>query len=284
MAEIDYEVEYDNRARVPEHPQIMAGWVRDAAAYRAGHAGATLGLSYGPSPRQTLDIFPAPGAGDDAPLALFVHGGWWRALDPSSFSHMAAGANAHGVSVALAGYDLCPQVGIAQIVDQIRAACLLLWRRHRRRFMVYGHSAGGHLSACMTATNWSALDADAPPDLVPAGYAISGVFDLEPLIHTSMNADFKLTATTARMISPIHWPVPRGRTLDAVVGARESGEFLRQSRDMARAWAGEAHTHYAEIPGADHFTVLTPLTDPASAMTARVVELARHPQGIARGR
>jgi len=284
MSEIDYDREYDNRARVPEHPQVFAAWARDAAAYRAGHAGARLGVSYGPSPRQTLDIFPASGAGDDTPLALFVHGGWWRSFDPSSFSQMAAGPNAHGVTVAVAGYDLCPQVSVAQIVDQIRAACLMLWRSYRRRLVVYGHSAGGHLAACMAATNWSSLDPDAPPDLVPAGYAISGVFDLAPLLHTTINADLRLTEMTARMVSPIHWPVPPGRTLDAVVGALESSEFLRQSRDMAQAWAGVAHTHYAAIPGANHFTVLTPLTEPGSAMTARVVELARHPQGVSRRR
>ncbi|HWM83606.1 MAG TPA: alpha/beta hydrolase [Pseudolabrys sp.] len=282
MTEIDYETEYNNRARVPEHPQVMEGWVRDAAAYRAARPEARIGISYGPSARQTLDIFPAPGAGDDAPLAMFVHGGWWRSLDPSSFSHMAAGPNARGVTVAVAGYDLCPQVTIAQIIDQIRAACLLLWRTYRKRFVVYGHSAGGHLSACMTATNWTTLDPDVPGDLVPAGYAISGLFDLVPLTHTSMNTDFRMTETSARMISPINWPVPRGRTLDAVVGARESNEFLRQSQTMAEVWSGHAHTHYAALPDADHFTVLAPLTGAGSAMTARVSELARHPQGISR--
>jgi arylformamidase len=195
---------------------------------------------------------------------------------------MAAGLNARGVTVAIAGYDLCPQVTIAQIVDQIRAACLLLWRTYKKSFVAYGHSAGGHLSACMTATNWAALDAEVPADLVPAGYAISGLFDLVPLIHTGMNADFRLTETSARMISPINWSVPRGRTLDAVVGALESNEFLRQSRAMAEAWDGHAHTHYAAIAGANHFTVLAPLTNADSGMTARVAELARYPQGISR--
>lgn len=282
MAEIDYETEYNNRARVPENPQIMAGWARDAAAYRTARPDARIGLSYGPSARQTLDIFPAPGAGEDAPLALFVHGGWWRALDPSSFSHMAAGLNARGVSVAVAGYDLCPQVTIAQIIDQIRAACLLLWRTYKKRFVVYGHSAGGHLSACMTATNWTTLDPAVPADLVPAGYAISGVFDLVPLTKTSMNADFRMTEASARTISPINWPVPRGHTLDAVVGALESNEFLRQSQAIVEAWSANAHTHYAALPNHNHFTVLAPFTDAGSAMTARVAELARHPQGISR--
>src|SRR5262249_16392703 len=121
--------------RVPEHPQIFAGWARDAAAYREkalAEKRAELGLRYGSRPRQTLDVlFARPGT--PAPLAMFVHGGWWRSLERESFSHMAAGLNAHGVNVAIAGYDLCPQVTIAQIIDEIREACLFLWNRFGQR-------------------------------------------------------------------------------------------------------------------------------------------------------
>src|SRR5674476_1422643 len=117
---IDYEVEYDNRARVPEHPEIFARWQREAAAFHAAARNAQLGIGYGPSPRQTINLF----SGQDSPLALFIHGGWWRSLEPALFSQVAAGPNAHGVTVALAGYDLCPQVSIAQIVTQMRDACL----------------------------------------------------------------------------------------------------------------------------------------------------------------
>src|SRR5262249_38361247 len=101
MATIDYEAEYTNRARVPEHPAIFAGWTRDAAAYRAETAGerrAELGIRYGTTPRQTIDLF-SPAGGGAAPLALFIHGGYWRSLDPSSFSHMARGLNARGIAV-----------------------------------------------------------------------------------------------------------------------------------------------------------------------------------------
>jgi arylformamidase len=109
MTAIDLEAEYNNRARVPEHPGIIAGWKESAAAFRASHQNAEFGISYGPSARQMLDIF-WPDASRDAPLALFIHGGYWQALDPSSFSHLATAANANGVALALCGYDLCPQV------------------------------------------------------------------------------------------------------------------------------------------------------------------------------
>ena len=276
MSAINYEVEYDNRARVPEHPEIFARWDREAAAYRAVARNAELGLKYGPSPRQTIDLFPADGDNGQAPLALFIHGGWWRSLEPAKFSQIAAGANARGVTVAIAGYDLCPSISIATIVEQMRAACLYLWRKRQQRVFVYGHSAGGHLAACMAATDWKALAADVPADLVPAAYAVSGVFDLAPLTHISVNQDLKLDDRAAYDLSPLYWKVPAGRSLDAVVGAIESSEFLRQSLMMSETWrrAGAA-TRYEAIPNANHFTVFDPLRDPDSAMTARVAELAK---------
>jgi arylformamidase len=274
---IDYEVEYNNRARVPEHAEIFARWAADAAAYRErmkADENAELGLAYGTSPRQTVDLF-FPDATGHTPLALFVHGGYWRSLSAASFSHMAAGLNAHGIAVAVAGYDLCPQVTVGQIINQIRTACLFLWRRFGQRLMVYGHSAGGHLTACMVATDWKKFDPKAPADLVPAGYSISGLFDLAPLIHTAMNSDLRLDGVEVSRISPITWPVAPGLALDAVVGGLESAEFLRQSHAVAEAWRGKGvQTRYEEIPGANHFTVLDPLSDPGSAMTARCVALS----------
>ena len=273
-AAIDYEKEYDNRARVPEHPEIFARWERETAEYRKAAAGAQLGISYGPSPRQIIDFFPVKDA--NAPLAMFIHGGWWRTLDPSMFSQMAKGANGHGVSVAVAGYDLCPQVSIATIIEQMRAACLFLWRQHKRRIFVYGHSAGGHLAACMVATDWKTLAPDALADLVPSGYSISGVFDLMPLLQVSQNADLKLTAKSAHDDSPLSWRVPAGRALDAVVGGIESAEFLRQSHAIVDAWKSATKTRYEEFAGKNHFTVVDAVTDASSAMTKRVVEMARH--------
>ena len=269
---IDYEKEYDNRGRVKEHPEIFARNERDSAAYRDAAKGAELGIKYGPSPRQYIDFFPGK---DGGPLAIFIHGGWWRTRDPSAYSHLAGGSNAHGVSVAMLGYDLCPQVSIATIIEQMRAACLFLWRKKHQRMLAIGHSAGGHLAACMAATDWKTIAPDAPSDLVPAAYAISGVFDLAPLTQISVNADLKLDDNSARACSPIYLRVPAGRSLDAVVGALESNEFLRQSKSIVEDWGTRGvKTRYEEIAGANHFTVVDPLADPASAMTRRLVELA----------
>ena len=103
--DVDYEVEYNNRARVPEHPALIAGWARDAAAYREQHP--PRACPYGAGARNTIDFFPG---GDDGPIVVFIHGGYWQALDGSFFSHLAGGLNAHGISVAIPSYDLCPDV------------------------------------------------------------------------------------------------------------------------------------------------------------------------------
>ncbi|HEY7244440.1 MAG TPA: alpha/beta hydrolase [Xanthobacteraceae bacterium] len=283
---IDYEAEYNNRARVPEHAQIFARWTREAEDYRVEamqERRAELGLSYGSSLRQVIDLFSpkdgsgsrAAGAASGTPLAMFVHGGYWRSLDPSMFSHMARGLNSHGVAVAVAGYDLCPQATIAEIIDQIRHACVFLWLRLERRIMVYGHSAGGHLAAAMVATDWHGLYPKAPAALVPAACSISGLFDLAPLMQTSMAGDLRLKEADMGAVSPLSWPPPTGRTFDAVAGALESGEFLRQSRVIAEAWAkAGVCARYEEIAGADHFTVLDPLGDPHSGMVKRLAALA----------
>jgi arylformamidase len=275
---IDYEAEYNNRARVPEYAEIFARWTRAAEEYRVETMQARraeLGLSYGETQRQFIDLF-SPRPDVTTPLALYIHGGYWRSLEPAMFSHMARGLNSNGIAVAVAGYDLCPDVTIAEIIEQIRHACIFLWLRTRRRMIVYGHSAGGHLAGAMVATDWHTLYPNAPADLVPAAYSISGLFDLAPLVGIAMNQDLRLDDASAREASPLLWPAPKGRVFDAVVGDLESNEFLRQSRVIAEAWSkAGARARYEEIAGANHFTVIDALSDPGSAMVARLVELAR---------
>jgi arylformamidase len=192
--------------------------------------------------------------------------------------------NAHGINVALTGYDLCPNVSVADVITQTRNALLALWRKHKKRMLVTGHSAGGHLAACMAATEWHSVSKEPPTDLVPFGYAISGVFDFMPLLQVSQNADLRLDETSAKAVSPLTWKLPPQRSLDAIVGGKESSEFIRQSKLIADDWAKKgAVTRFEEVAGADHFTVVDPLADPASAMTARLVKLAERVNAMALG-
>jgi len=274
---IDYEVEYNNRARVPENPALMAGWARDAAAYR--EQCTPRRIAYGPDARHVIDMFAGQNQDQSkAPLVVFIHGGYWQALDGSWFSHMARGLNAHGIGVAVPTYDLCPQVSVADIIMQMREAMREL-AEFSGQLVVSGHSAGGHLAACMLATEWKAYDAALPSHLVSAAYAISGLFELEPLVPTSINKALGLDPAAARAASPLFWKAPSHGSLDAVVGELESAEYHRQSRSIVDVWgqawdrAGVA-TRFGTVPAANHFTAIAPLADPASAMTLRLKELA----------
>lgn len=266
---VDYEVEYNNRARVPESPALIAGWARDGAAYREQHA--PRAIAYGTGPRHRIDVF---GADSKGPLVVFIHGGYWQALDGSFFSHLAGGLNAHGVGVAIPSYDLCPDVSVIDIIGQLRMATREL-ARLGRPLLISGHSAGGHLAACMLATDWPALDNSLPADLVIAAYAISGLFDLGPLVETSINKALHLDPATARAASPLFWEAPRRGSLDAVVGENESAEYFRQSHGIVDAWgAGGIAARFGVVPGANHFTAIAPLADPHSPMVRRLLQLA----------
>jgi arylformamidase len=269
VAAIDYEAEYNNRARVPEHPGVMAGWVRDAADYRAKHPPQEL--RYGPGERHRIDLFSGDSSG---PIVVFIHGGYWQALDGSSFSHCARGLNAHGISVAVPTYDLCPAVTVADIITQMRMASREL-ARLGYPLVVSGHSAGGHLAACMLATDWTAFDASLPRNLVSAACAISGLFDLPPLVGTSINRALRLDQASAQTASPLFWNPPAHGSLDAVVGGNESAEYFRQSRSIVEAWGRGIATRFGTVADANHFTAIAPLADPDSPMVLRLKELAR---------
>lgn len=255
---LDLEAEYNNRARVPEHPAIIARWAAESEAYRKINAPRVI--AYGPGERNTLDLFDA-GSG---PAVMFIHGGYWQALDKTFFSIMANGLNEFGVTVAVPSYDLCPNVRVGDIVEQMRAACHIAHRAIDAPIVVAGHSAGGHLSACLLATEAH----------VPAAYSISGLFELAPLLSTSLNEKLQLDEAEAASLSPIFWPAPEGKSLDAIVGGAETGEFLRQSAAIVATWGeGGVATRYEEIEAANHFTVIDPLSDANSPMCERLKQL-----------
>lgn len=270
---VDYEVEYNNRARVPEHPGHIAAWASDAAAYRA-IAPHEAGIPYGPSAKEAFDFFPAS-KDCGGPVVLFIHGGYWQALDRSFFSHMAKGPNANGIPVAVMSYGLCPDVSMAAIVDQVRTCARALWRKTGRKVVAAGHSAGGHLNAMLLATDWQVLDTAAPADLVSAGLSISGLFELEPLVGTSINGKLGMDVAEAQRLSPAGLKPNTGTRHTAFVGGAESAEYLRQSHAITDIW-GKAgcRTTYAEIAGANHFTVVSGLAEARSELTDALLALA----------
>lgn len=258
----DLEHEYNARAAIPEHVHILADWQRRSAALRA-RAATRLDLRCAGQRRPAVDYFPAA---DGAPLLIYLHGGYWQRGDRRDYSFLAAPFVGHGVNVALVGYDLCPDIDLGGIVDQVRAACAWLWRQaealghDREHMLVGGHSAGAHLAAVMLATEWPALDGALPPVLLRGGFAISGIYDLSPLRATTINDAVGLDAASARRWSPLHMTPAADISLLLAVGGAESAAFRRQTADLARAWRTVV-TATLEVPAANHFTVLESLAD-----------------------
>lgn len=267
---IDLEAEYNNRARVPDHEKIIAGWANDAASYREA-AACDLDISYGDHERQKLDFFPANGR-DDAPIVVFIHGGYWQALDRTSFSHVASGVATHGLDMAVPSYRLAPEVSVQDIIDDLRAVCMALWKAHGRRLVVTGHSAGGHLAAAMFATGWATHGG--PDGLVIAGLGISGLYDLRPLMPISINERVGINEKISMQCSPILWPVPKHGRFEAWVGGAESREYHRQSETLAACWSGAGlPCTWKPVGEDDHFTIVRHLADSASDMTRALVSM-----------
>lgn len=275
------DAQYNTRARVPDFAQHLARWQSDSDAARAAAAGrARLNLRYGPGPGETLDVFPAERP--RAPVLVFIHGGYWRAMDKADHSFLAPAFNEAGVTVVIPNYDLCPKVTIPDITLQLVRALAWTWRHvgehggDPRRISVAGHSAGGHLAAMMLACFWQQVDASLPSDLVTHALSISGLHDLEPLrLAPSFQSDLRLSPEDALRASPARLPAPRLGRLDAVVGGQESEEFLRQNAMIRAAW-GEARVPVAEaLPGLNHFSVLEALVQPGTRLNQLAMEMVR---------
>ncbi len=274
MAMLDLEAEYNNRQRVPEHGSIQERRVKASEEARKVLSG-DLDKSYGAHDRHKYDLFrPRSGAGG-APLVVFIHGGYWQRGDRKDNTFAAKEMVNRGLQVALPSYRLAPEASIMDIVGDLRQALKAIWEATKQRPVVIGHSAGGHLAAAMLATDWAKVSG-VPGDLVKAAYAISGVFELEPLIPTSLNEALKLDAAKARAAGPLFWPAPgKDRTLVAAAGGDESQEFIRQSLAIASAWSkAGVKAECVVVPGTNHFTIVDELTNPESAMLARIVGLA----------
>lgn len=273
MTAKDLNILYNARKLVLNHAEYSDRWGVQAEEFRANNNGE-LDIPYGPGERSKFDFFPA--IASDAPVCIYIHGGYWRSRDRKTFSHVAKGFNARGISIAVPSYDLAPTVTIAHIVDQMRACVGTVWKKTAKRPVVAGNSAGGHLTGAMLATDWSKIG-DVPDDAVTSAFALSGLFDLTPLVDLDINDDLRLTQEEARKVSPIFWPVPRkGLKFVAAVGAEESQPFKDQSRNLAEAWnkAG-IETEFLEAPGCNHFSIVDDAATEGAPLFERLVAMIK---------
>jgi arylformamidase len=262
--------EYNPRRQVPEFASYFSRWKIMALEARKSLDGQ-LDISFGSSPHETLDYFPA--ASRHAPLMVFLHGGYWRSFDKGDFSWIAPPYIKAGIAVAVLNYGLAPGTPLGEIVEQIRHACIWTYRSGETlgvdpgRIFCAGHSAGGHLTAMMMATDWPAVKQDLPTRLLAGAITVSGLFDLEPLTRAEfLRHDLALDGNGARELSPCYLPLHNDTSLLRAVGELESLEFHRQSALLGERWPAACQRPLIDVPGCNHLSVCDALAMPGNIL------------------
>jgi arylformamidase len=270
--------EYNPRVGVPDIAGLFGRW-QQAAREARENLPAKLDLRYGPAAEETLDLFQAPGP-PDRPLLIFIHGGYWRALDKQDFSWIAPAYVAAGFSVAVLNYGLAPATPLLEIVEQMRRACIWLYRNapdleiDPLNIVCSGHSAGGHLAAMMLATDWTQIAPDLPIRLLAGAVAVSGLFDLAPVAKAPfVRDDLKLDDALVRRLSPTLLPLHNEVPLLLAVGALETAEFHHQSQLIASHWPRACRDPLLDLAGCDHYTVCEALATPDSPLYQAVCSM-----------
>ncbi len=275
---VQLQAQYSPRDAVSDHLQIFAYWQKASEAYRA-EARAEFNLRYGETERQKLDLFLPDKSFENPPLFIFIHGGYWQAMSKDSFSFIAKELNQHGAAVAILNYDLCPKVTLDEITNQIRRAVICLARHageykiDSERLHLCGHSAGGHLTAALAATDWQSFEPEFDSSVIRSGLSISGVFELEPLIHTGINNALGLDLQSARDNSPVLISPKLNIPLALIVGGDEPEEFHRQSQHLANQWKKHhISARYYSLTGLNHFTLINEFGIPNSLLLKHVLD------------
>jgi arylformamidase len=265
MSQDQRDLGLNNGVAVPGSGEIVAGWTARSAELRARH-GAHLDLRYGPRDRNRIDFLKIA---DRGPTMVFIHGGYWQMRAKENFTLFAEGPMAHGINVALIGYTLAPDASMDEIVAEIHAGLDFLAEQlpalggDAKRIVVSGWSAGGHLAAMALSH-----------PQVKAAMAISGIYDLEPIRHSYLNAKLGLDEPMSLRNSPQLQAGGAAAPFSLAVGSAELPLLRQQTADFAahRASHGLPVT-YEEIPGADHFSIMDQLVSPSGRITTLVRQL-----------
>ena len=233
-----------------------------------------LDLAYGIGDRERMDLFTA--SDPDAPTLIYIHGGYWQRHDKSIYSFVAEPFVNSGANVVIPNYDLCPAGTIPGITDQIQQAIIWLWRNAASlgvsgdHINISGHSAGGHLTAMMLATDWPVLGDELPADIIKSAIILTGIYELEPLRNTTINDAVGIDEWTAADYSPLYLSPASSAPLLVSLGGAETSQFHQQSRNFVAEWAQYEVdiVHHIE-PDVDHFDVVNRLADPKSGLFKR---------------
>lgn len=271
-----FERQYDVRRGVPDHSQIFARWAETSAHARSIWPCA-LDVRYGKGEKQALDVFLSPGP--SRALLMYFHGSNWRSLDKSDFSFLAPALAEAGATVVMVNYDFVPKVTVADIVEEAREAVVWLLRNaghygaHPGKLFVAGHSMGAYLVAMLFVTDWNRVYSGLPPRVIKGGLAVSGIYDLAPLVETSMNADFRLTMDRARALSPVYMAPRVKAPLAVAVGGEESSEFRLQTELLVERWKESLRIEQVPMPGFHHLSVIEELGRKGSALHTAAIRL-----------
>lgn len=277
--------QYNARGTVPDVDPILKEY-RNASApmYQLPHL---RDIAYGPHPEERLDLFPVPGR-PGAPLFVFIHGGYWRALAKEDSVFMAKTFTDRGIAVAAINYQLSPEASLEDIVAQCRRAVAWLYKNgagngvNAARMVLAGSSAGAHLAAMVMAPGWQASAGlpDGHQSVVRGGVLVSGLFDLEPVQQTTPNDWLRLDAQRARALSPIHLLPPSHTQLCIATAELDTDEFKRQSVVYAAACSQQGcEVQYLEIAGRNHFDIILDWMNPDALLTRRTLQIFE-PDGI----
>ena len=236
-------------------------------------------VQYGNDEPQKLDIFPA--AVDRAPILVDIHGGGWRSGSRNIRSFPASSVTKAGVMWVPIDYGLAPNYSIHQMVDHVRSAIVWLYHNVSKyggdpsKLYVSGNSAGGHLTGCILMPDWH-KNYGVPSDIIKGACAISGVYDLQALVHAEYgyNDELGMDIETAQNFSPLFNLPTKGCPLIVSYGAREPNEFRRQSRVYYEAWKdGGFPATKIVVNGAHHFAMSRQMSDPNSALFQAVTKM-----------
>lgn len=251
-------LEFNNQNAVPDHYRVSQHWL-DSSTYVRMHMICTTDISYGPHLREKLDVFPS--SAPNAPVLIFVHGGWFQFLDKSSLSYVAGPYVQSGVTVVTISYPLTPAASIGEILDSVRRATLWVYDNIAEfggdpgRISIAGHSAGGHLSFAMGTRDWT-KDAGIP-DVIKGCFPLSGLYDLGPVIETIYNAAIRVTPETADQWSPLLHMARAPQQLIAAVGGDEISGFHWEHAALIAGMAERGFTMTSHVaPGRNHYTIV----------------------------
>jgi arylformamidase len=260
------------RDYVTDFDAIVAGIVASSAAARAALP-MKADIAYGNGPSETLDLFFPTGASEPLPVHIFIHGGYWRMFSKNDYSCIANTVIAAGAIAVIVDYALMPSVRMEVIVDQVRRA--RNWVRDHiaeyggdpARITVSGHSAGAHLASCL-------FTADQVPTGVGAALLLSGLYDLEPLRSSFLQAEIGLTDKEVSAFTPLSMTHDAGTRVEILIGARETEPFHAQADDFARHLDGQGlNVSQQVIVARNHMNIVRDLGDPHTITGRRLTRL-----------